>query len=108
MAMKCGGYIGRETMIKGKLYMPHGFNGVHISRFAVIGGNCSIYQNVTIGNINLKAPIIGNNCLIGCNSVILGGVKIGNNVKFGAGSIVVEDVPDNATVVPNKSRIILK
>lgn len=34
-------------------------------------------------------------------------MKIGNNVKIGAGSIVVENVPDNATVIPNKSRIIL-
>lgn len=46
--------------------------------------------------------------IIGAGATILGGITIGNNVKIGAGCIVVEDVSENATVVMNKPRIILK
>ena len=49
-----------------------------------------------------------NNVLIGAGAKILPGVSIGNNVKVGANAVVVEDVPDNATVVLPKPRIILK
>lgn len=108
MASRNAGYIGRETILKGPIKLQHGFNGVHISRYATIGKNCTIFQNVTIGSRSCDAPIIGDNCVIGANAVILGNVKIGDNVKIGAGAIVVEDVPNGATVVGPKARIILK
>jgi len=57
------------------------------------------------GSINQSAPIIGDNVDIGSNVVIVGPVKIGNNVSIGAGSVV-KDVPANATVVGNPARII--
>lgn len=107
MAAKNGGYIGRETVLKSMPNMPHGFNGVHISRFSIIGKNCSIYQNVTIGQGTGGAPIIGDNCFIGANSVIIGKITVGNNVKVGAGAIVVDSIPDNAVVVAPKARIII-
>lgn len=46
--------------------------------------------------------------IIGAGAKILGGITVGNNVRIGAGCIVVEDVPDNATVVMDKPRTILK
>lgn len=46
--------------------------------------------------------------MIGSNAYIAPGVRIGNNVKIGANCVVVEDIPDNATVVLQKPRIILK
>ena len=49
MASKQGGYIGRETVFKGKPHFPHELHGVHISRGVTIGTNAIIYQNVTIG-----------------------------------------------------------
>lgn len=52
--------------------------------------------------------MIGDNVLIGANVYIAPGVKIGNNVKIGANALVVEDIPDNATVVMPKPRVILK
>lgn len=52
--------------------------------------------------------IIGDNVLIGTGAKILPGVTIGNNVKIGANAVVIEDVSDNATVVMNKPRIIVK
>lgn len=54
------------------------------------------------------SPVIGDNCLIGAGAKIIGPVKIGNNVKIGAGCVVAVDVPDNATVVMHKPRIIIR
>ena len=85
---------------------PHGLQGIFISRYARIGKNCWIYQNVTIGEVNKKAPVIGDNCLIGAGAIVIGGVRIGNNVKIGAGAVVNGDVPDGCTVVAQPMRVI--
>ena len=105
-AYRHGGYIGPGAVIKGIPTLPHGLLGIFISRYAEVGENCWIYQNVTIGEVNKKAPVIGDNCLIGAGAVIVGGVKIGNNVKIGAGAVVNTDIPDNCTVVSQPIRII--
>ena len=105
-AHRHGGYIGTDTVIKNNLSLPHGLHGVFISRYAQIGENCCIYQNVTIGEIDRKAPVIGNNCLIGAGAVIIGYIKIGDNVKIGAGAVVNTNVPDNYTVVSQPMRMI--
>lgn len=105
-AHKHGGYIGPDTVIKDNLTLPHGLHGIFISRYAEIGENCWIYQNVTIGEVNKKAPVIGDNCLIGAGAVIIGGVKIGSCVKVGAGAVVSTDIPDGCTVVSQSVRII--
>lgn len=60
------------------------------------------------GRPRLGGVIIGDNCLIGAGAKILAPSKIGNNVRIGANAVVKGDVPDNATVVPQKSRIIIK
>lgn len=49
---------------------------------------------------------IGNNVIVGINSIILPGVKIGNHVVVGAGSVVTKDVPDHTIVAGNPARII--
>ena len=54
------------------------------------------------------APNIGENCYIGAGAKIVGNINIGNNVRIGANCIVIEDIPDNCTVVMDKPRIILK
>lgn len=105
-AHRHGGYIGPDTVIKGNLTLPHGLHGIFISRYAEIGENCWIYQNVTIGEVNRKAPVIGDNCLIGAGAVIIGGVKIGSHVKVGAGAVVNTDIPDGCTVVSQPVRIV--
>ena len=93
---------------------PHSFNGIFISTDAKIGENCTIYQQVVIGSNKIKeskgygAPVIGNNVLIGAGAKIIGNVKIGNNVRIGANCCVTVDIPDNATVVMEKPRIIIK
>ncbi len=107
-AYRHGGYIGPDTVIKGIPELPHGLQGIFISRYAEIGENCRIYQNVTIGEVDRKAPKIGDNCLIGAGAVIVGDIRIGNQVKIGAGAVVSMDVPDNCTVVSQPARILEK
>lgn len=105
MAHRHGGYIGNGAKIHEIPSLPHGIHGVFISRFAEIGAGCRIYQNVTIGEVELKAPVIGKNCLIGAGAAIIGNIKIGNNVKIGANAVVFTDIPDNSTVVAPAPRV---
>lgn len=101
IATKCGGYIGRETILHDMPILPHGFHGVHISRDAEIGKNVTIHQNVTI-----TAVSVGDNVMIGANAVLIGKIHIGNNSKIGAGAIVVDDVPDSSTIVSQKAHVV--
>lgn len=105
-AYRHGGYIGPDAVIRGRPTLPHGLQGIFISRYATVGENCRIYQNVTIGEVNRKAPAIGDDCLIGAGAVLIGGIRIGDHVKIGAGAVVNTDVPDGCTVVPQAARII--
>ncbi|BAK98147.1 putative serine acetyltransferase [Oscillibacter valericigenes Sjm18-20] len=105
-AHRHGGYIGNGAKIAGIPSLPHGLHGVYISRYASIGLNCWIYQNVTIGEVERRAPHIGDNCLIGAGATVVGNIQIGDNVKIGAGAVVSFDVPDNCTVVSQPPRVI--
>lgn len=105
-AHKHGGYIGPDAVFLGVPVLPHGLHGIFISRFAVIGEGCRIYQNVTIGEVNRKAPVIGNGCLIGAGAVLVGDIRIGDHVKIGAGTVVNTDIPDGCTVVSQAMRLI--
>lgn len=104
-AHRHGGYVGYGAVIGGEPSLPHGLHGVFISRYAKVGAGCRIYQNVTIGEVNRRAPEIGKNCLIGAGAVIVGDIKIGDNVKIGAGAVVFKDVPDGAKVLSPEPRI---
>lgn len=99
---------GGGTQFAGHPTLPHGLYGILINDKAVIGKNCTILHRVTIGESKGLAPTIGDNCFIGANATIIGGITIGDNVKIGAGCIVACDIPDNATVVMDRPRIILQ
>lgn len=88
--------------------LPHGLNGIIVSHNAVIGKNCTIFHQLTIGEGHKGAPTIGNNVLIGAGAKIIGGISIGNNVKIGAGCVVAQDLPDDATVVMGANRILYR
>lgn len=79
--------------------------GVVINNNTIIGDNCRIMHNVTLGN---SGVIIGNNCFLGTGCVIQGPCKIGDNVRIGANTYVDFDVPNNSTVVGIKGKIITK
>lgn len=76
--------------------------GVVIGETAVIGDNVSMLHGVTLGGTGKttgdRHPKIGNGVLIGAAATVLGNVRIGENAKIGAGSVVLKDVPDGCTV----------
>ncbi|WP_243158073.1 serine O-acetyltransferase [Aminipila terrae] len=82
--------------------------GVVIHKKCVLGSNCHISQNVTLGGKSGKqeVPVIGDNVTIGTGAVIIGSIHIGNNVIIGANAVVLADIPDNAVVVGVPSKII--
>lgn len=103
-----GTHMGYGATFDTPPILPHGLYGIIVSHNAHIGRNVVILHQVTIGEEKGGAPTIGDNCLIGVGAKIIGNIHIGNNVKIGANCVVVEDIPDNATVVLSKPRIILK
>lgn len=85
--------------------------GIVIGHEVVIGNDCEIFQNVTIGSNRKERngrymPIIGDNVMIGSGAVVVGAIKIGNNVRIGANSYVDKDIPDNALVTGASTQII--
>lgn len=92
------------------LFIDHGM-GTVIGETAVIGNNCTIYHQVTLGGTgrqkhSKRHPTVGDNVLIGAGAKILGPVTIGSNSLIGAGSVVLDDVPENSTVTGMKARVI--
>ena len=88
--------------------LPHGLNGIVVSHRAVIGANCRIYHQVTIGETAKGAPVIGDNVILGAGAKIIGPVTVGNGARIGAGCTVMEDIPAGATVLPGKGIVILR
>lgn len=109
-----GSFIGAGAKFEREPNFPHGILGIFISNNAKIGKNVTIFQQVTIGSNNLEgtkrrgSPIIGDNVYIGAGAKIIGRVQIGNGCRIGANAVVIEDIPENSTVVMEKSKIITK
>ncbi len=91
------------------LFIDHGM-GVVIGETAEIGDNCTIYQGVTLGGTGKdkgkRHPTLGDNVLVGAGAKILGPMKIGNNARIASGAVVLDAVPDNATVVGVPGRVV--
>ncbi|MEK4187304.1 serine O-acetyltransferase [Paenibacillus sp. FSL L8-0494] len=103
------GELHAQAQIGDALHLPHGLNGIIISPKAVLGSHATIFHQVTIGGRNnLGEPVIGDRAFIGVGSKILGPVVIGNDVNIGAMSVVVKDVPDNASAVGIPAKNILR
>lgn len=82
--------------------------GTIIHSDTVIGENCIIAHNVTIGKKlgDRRVPVIGNDVYVGTGSVVFGEITIGDNVIIGSNSVVNKDVPSNCTVVGNPMKIV--
>ena len=106
--------IAWNSTFKGMPCLPHGMKSIFISGDAIIGSNCVIFQQVTIGSNTLPdskgmgAPLIGDNCYIGAGSKIVGGVRIGNNARIGANAVAYKDVPDNSVVLSGEQKTVTK
>ena len=106
---KTGIEIHPGAQIGKGFFIDHG-NGVIIGETTVIGDNVTLYQGVTLGvtgkEQGKRHPTVGNNVMISAGAKVLGSFKIGDNSKIGAGSVVLEEVPPNSTVVGVPGRVV--
>ncbi|MCW3012583.1 MAG: serine O-acetyltransferase [Solirubrobacterales bacterium] len=86
------------------LFIDHG-TGVVVGETARVGRNVTMYQGVTLGGNGFatgkRHPTVEDNVTIGSGAKLLGPITIGHGAKIGANSVVITDVPPNATVVGN-------
>jgi serine O-acetyltransferase len=97
-----GADIPLNCTLGGGLLIPHP-NGIVIHPDAVIGPNCLIFQQVTIGTNGRGVPRIGGHVDIGAGAKLIGAISIGDHARIGANAVVVFDVPANATAVGPKA-----
>lgn len=110
-ARKTGIEIHPGAVIGEGFFVDHG-HGVVIGETTIIGNNVTLYQGVTLGGTGKehgkRHPTLGDNVMVGAGAKVLGNIKIGNDCKIGAGSVVVRDVPDNCTVVGIPGKIVVQ
>lgn len=109
-SFKFGFQIPPMTKIGRGFRISH-FGNVVINPAAVIGNNFNIAEGTLIGNSQGKhsgTPIIGDNVCMQANSMVVGDVKIGNDVLIAPGAFVNFDVPDNSIVIGNPGKIIYR
>ncbi len=92
-----------------RLFIDHG-TGVVIGETAEVGDDVLVYQGVTFGGTGgergKRHPTIGNRVVVGTGAAILGNIRLGDDVKVGAGSVVVHSVPEGSTVVGIPGRVV--
>lgn len=108
-ARKTGIEIHPGAVIGKGFFIDHG-TGVIIGETAVVGDNVTMYQGVTLGGTGKEKgkrhPTIGDNVMISAGAKVLGSFTVGENSKIGAGSVVVQPVPPNCTVVGVPGRVV--
>lgn len=108
-ARKTGIEIHPGATIGKGLFIDHG-SGVIIGETTVIGDNVTLYQGVTLGGTGKEQgkrhPTLEDNVMVSAGAKILGSFTIGENSKIGAGSVVLDEVPPNCTVVGVPGRIV--
>lgn len=93
------------------VFIDHGM-GVVIGETAIVGDSALIYQGVTLGGTGKETgkrhPTLGRGVIVGAGAKVLGNIQIGNNVRIGAGSVVLREVPSDCTVVGVPGRIVYR
>ena len=100
-----GARIGR------RLFIDHGM-GVVIGETAEVGDDCTLYHGVTLGGTRptrdqvsqKRHPTVGDHVIIGSGAQVLGPFRVGNGARVGAAAVVLQEVPDGATMVGNPAR----
>ena len=102
-ADEAGAVIGKG------FFIDHG-TGVIIGETSIIGDNVTLYQGVTLGGTGKETgkrhPTLEDNVMVSAGAKIIGSFTVGENSKIGAGSVVIEEVPPNCTVVGVPGRIV--
>src|SRR3712207_9113010 len=84
--------------------------GVVIGETTQVGENVTLYQGVTLGGTGKESgkrhPTIGNNVVVSVGAKVLGAIEVGDHVKVGAGSVVLQSVPSHSTVVGVPGRVV--
>ncbi len=92
-----------------RLFIDHGM-GTVIGETAIIGNDCLIYHNVTLGGTSShdvkRHPTIGNNVMVGAGAQIIGPIMVGDNAKIGTNAVVIRDVEANTTVAGIPAKVI--
>lgn len=103
--------IHPAAVIGRRFFIEHGA-GVVIGETTEIGEDCLLYQQVTLGATGSQKgkrhPTLKNGVIVGAGAKVIGSLTLGNHSKVGAGSVVVSDVPDYATVVGVPGRVIVQ
>ena len=101
-----GADIPLNATVGGGLLIPHP-NGIVIHPDTVIGPNCLIFQQVTVGTRHGGPPRIGGHVDIGAGAKLLGAITIGDHTEIGANAVVLHDVPAGAVAIgiPAKVRL---
>lgn len=103
--------IHPAALIGRRLFIDHA-TGVVIGETAIVGSDVTIYQGVTLGGTGKqhgkRHPTVCDRVFIGNNANILGNISIGENSRVGAGSVVLNDVPPNSTVVGVPAHIVYR
>lgn len=101
--------IHPNARIGRRFFIDHGM-GVVIGETAIIGDDVLLYQGVTLGGTGKehgkRHPTLYDNIVVGAGAKILGNIEIGSNSRIGAGSVVIDSVPENSTVVGVPARIV--
>jgi serine O-acetyltransferase len=100
-----GADIPINARIGGGLLIPHP-NGVVIHNDAVVGVNCLLFQQVTLGTNGGGAPVLGGHVDVGAGAKIVGAVTIGDHARIGMNAVVMIDVPAACTAVGVPARIV--
>ena len=103
--------VGNGARIGRRLFIDHGM-GVVIGETAEIGDDCTLYHGVTLGGTRPSAdqagkkrhPTLGDDVIVGSGAQVLGPITVGHHARIGAAAVVLQDVPEGATMVGNPAR----
>lgn len=103
--------IHPAAQIGSRLFIDHGM-GVVIGETSIVGDDVTLFQGVTLGGTGKEKgkrhPTIGNGVVIGAGAKVLGNIRIGDNCRVGAGSVILRDVAHDSTVVGVPGHVIFR